>query len=388
MRILILAGAYPRSDDLYANAFIHVRAKEYQRLGHEVTVVAFFVGHDAYVYEGITVVCASNLDGLTRLIAQNAPDVIALHFFQGWMLRKLIEGSTVPFVIWVHGTDATAWTFRLFRFALTKDYAHYVFFNTLQMVRFRKLVSYAKSQPGRLRFVFISEWLHRTACRSIGTSIGNYSVIANPIDTRLFRFIPKTPDQRFRVLLIRPFTSPKYANDVAVDAIRILSSTQAFTRFHFLICGAGPEFETTTSPLAGFANVEVRNGFLNHEEIAKLHGEYGVFLCPTRQDSQGVSMCEAMASGLVPLASKSSGIPEFVTDGRSGFLTGSSGELADAMVKLSEEPSLFQSMSAEAAAEIREKCSIEPVVAREILTLESAVVSFAEAKRQPSAIAS
>ena len=36
----------------------------------------------------------------------------------------------------------------------------------------------------------------------------------------------------------------------------------------------------------------------------------GIFICPTRQDAQGVSMCEAMSSGLVPITLYNTAIPE------------------------------------------------------------------------------
>lgn len=84
--------------------------------------------------------------------------------------------------------------------------------------------------------------------------------------------------------------------------------------------GDGPLFEETLAPLRQYSNVQIQRGYLKQAEIAELHKEYGVFLCPSRMDTQGVSRDEAMASGLVPLTNSIAAIPEFV-DKDCGFLS-------------------------------------------------------------------
>ena len=45
-----------------------------------------------------------------------------------------------------------------------------------------------------------------------------------------------------------------------------------------------------------------------------MHKKNGIFMVPTRLDSQGVSRDEAMSSGLVPITNNVAAIPEFVDD--------------------------------------------------------------------------
>src|SRR5262249_9196888 len=150
----------------------------------------------------------------------------------------------------------------------------------------------------RHRFVFVSDWMRRVTEIDTLTRLPMSHVIANPIDPQCFPYRVKPPHLRRRILLLRPFESRKYANDLAVKAIVVLSRRAEFKECEFMICGQGPLFAELTRPLRRFANVVIDEGFRTHEEIRGLHARHGVFLCPTRQDAQGVSMCEAMCSGL------------------------------------------------------------------------------------------
>jgi glycosyltransferase involved in cell wall biosynthesis len=84
-------------------------------------------------------------------------------------------------------------------------------------------------------------------------------------------------------------------------------------------------------------------------------------------------MCEAMSSGLVPLTSDSSAIPEFVTDRKSGFLGKGAADLVVAMRTLARDPGLFERMSRNAADEVRRKCEISGIVSRELQLMMKAV---------------
>jgi glycosyltransferase involved in cell wall biosynthesis len=366
MRILVLDANYPHDKNLYGDVFVHVRVARYLRLGHDVRVISFFNQMEGYTFDGVRVECAPDLTSLERLIAEFRPDVVALHFFQGWMLRKLISRSTYPFVIWVHGMEALGWYRRLFNLAISREFAEYVAYNTIQMWRFRKLVAFAREHRGRVEFIFVSDWMRRIAEADTLSRIPSYSVIPNPIDTERFPYVEKPAEQRHRVLLIRSFDSMKYANDIAVEAIQLLSQKPQFQNFSFSIHGRGRMFDEITRPLRNFNNVSIHEGFLTQPEIRALHQAHGLMLCPTRQDAQGVSMCEAMSSGLIPLTSKSSAIPEFVQHNETGFLTRNSSELADAMLQLHSDEALFARMSRAAASSIRQRSGIEAVVNSEM----------------------
>lgn len=88
-------------------------------------------------------------------------------------------------------------------------------------------------------------------------------------------------------------------------------------------------------------------------------------LIPTRQDAQGVSMCEAMSSGLVPLTSNNTAIPEYVYDD-CGYLTNNYHELAAAIEELYYDSNLFLEKSKNASKNISELCSPKVVIKKEL----------------------
>src|SRR5215213_3853565 len=110
--------------------FVHVRVLRYLALGHTVQVASFFADLPAYEFEGVRVETAPDIHALRSMIYAFAPDAMVIHFFQGWMLRKIIEQVQIPIVIWIHAIEAMWWIRRLFNFELSRDFADYVKFNT------------------------------------------------------------------------------------------------------------------------------------------------------------------------------------------------------------------------------------------------------------------
>jgi glycosyltransferase involved in cell wall biosynthesis len=139
-----------------------------------------------------------------------------------------------------------------------------------------------------------------------------------------------------------------------------------------MIVGDGKLFDKTLNPLRKFENISIHKGFLSHAQISRLHKEYGVFLTPTRMDSQGVSRDEAMSSGLVPITTSVTAIPEFV-DSESGILV--PGEdynaIADAVINIVNDPALFDKLSSGAAKRVRQQSRSQKIIEAEINLITS-----------------
>ena len=183
----------------------------------------------------------------------------------------------------------------------------------------------------------------------------------------MFQFVPKSEEQRKKLLSIRPYASDKYANDLTVKCIQELAKKPYFAELEIRLIGNGDLFESTLKPLGKYKNVVAERVFLRQEEIAQLHKEYGIFIVPTRMDAQGVSRDEAMSSGLIPVTNAVTAIPEFVDDS-CGILA--PGEDYMAMAKGIDEiyrnPGLFTQMSANAAARVRSQTSKEYTIDKEL----------------------
>jgi len=106
----------------------------------------------------------------------------------------------------------------------------------------------------------------------------------------------------------------------AADCIRILAEVRKSVPAHLLMVGDGPDCGVCES-LARELKVNRSVSFLgkrNHVEqlIPLAH----VALMPSELEAFGLVALEAMACGVVPVATRVGGVPELVTDGVDGFL--------------------------------------------------------------------
>jgi glycosyltransferase involved in cell wall biosynthesis len=285
-----------------------------------------------------------------------------------WSVLRELPGS-VRVVVWVHGFDVQPWWRRRFVYDGEEDIRRAQEASEERMGFWREV--FGEAGP-HVHFVFVSQYLAETAFADVGVALdpGRYSVIHNPIDVDLFAFRPKDPDQRLRVLSIRPFASTTYANDLTVAAVLRLSREPWFEELEFRIVGDGPLFEETVAPIRSFPNVQLEQRFLTQREIAVLHREYGVFLVPTRMDTHGVSRDEAMSSGLVPVSTAVGAVPEFVDEDSGILVPGEDAEaLAAAVARLRADPDLFLRLSAGAADRVRRQSARADVLDDELRVL-------------------
>ncbi len=370
MKILILNENYPNPENIIGDQFVHVRAKEYAK-NHELRVFSFFRTPRKFLYEGITIEIFSDQVALRTAIEDFIPDRIIIHFFHSWMLDVIIRKVKVSILIWVHGYEALGWYRRLFNYTwYSPILLEYIKKNTYQQLQFKKLIRYSNKSEN-VQFVFVSDWMRRTTEWDTLTNIKQKTIIPNPIDTKLFEYKPKFAEHRNKILLLRSFSSNKYANDISVKAILLLSKKVFFSELQFTIIGEGQLFKKITEPLGKFQNIDLQEKLVKQNFIPELHQNHGIFLCPTRQDAQGVSMCEAMSSGLVPITTNNTAIPEFVVDKRSGFLTNSAKEVADAIEFMYHNPEVFQRISIQAGAVMRRLCSLESIISKELELIEN-----------------
>lgn len=376
MKIIVISSAYPSADNVYGDVFVHTRLKQYRSFA-DVSVVGYnnFLTTDRdFVYEGIPAMITSSLEKFYQHIRNVDADLIIGHFIQDVYIDFLISLKK-PMIIFVHGFEVLSWRRRMMNYTKLGDFRYlipYIFSNRRQLNKMRALMDHAaKNQNVPIHFVFVSNWLKTTVEQDFGLKVPFSHVIPNGIDTSLFSFREKTGEHRKRILLLRSFKAHNYANDISVDAILQLSKKPFFSELQFTICGEGYLFSRLTEPLKQFPNVTLQNYFIENKNIASLHSGYGIFLCPSRLDTQGVSMCEAMSSGLVPITSPIGGIPEYATDGVSSFQSLDATGVAEKIEYLFYHPEVFLQMSSAARAAIEAKCTITQTIQQEMALIQS-----------------
>lgn len=376
-RHLVLTNNYPAYSDLYRNAFVHTRVQGYAAAGVKTDVFRFkekelshceeFHGQD--VFTG-----GANL--LEKMLAGGQYKTVLVHFLSPPMWEVLSKYlNTVKVIVWLHGAEIHPWYRREFNY-LNDSQREIAKIESEKRMKFWQDV--LVPMHVNLHLVIVSQAFAKEITEDTGVTLAptQYSIIHNPVDVQLFNYVEKPIEQRRKVLSIRPFASRQYANDLSVKAIIELSERADFDDIEFCIIGDGVLFDETLEPLRKFSNVTIEKRFLNHQQIAELHKEYGIFLCPTRWDSQGVSRDEAMASGLVAVTTAIAAVPEFA-DELCATLAPAEDHiaLANAMAQLFDDEEQFRLKSRNAAERVRAQSAIAQTIAQEIQLFEQDRVS-------------
>ena len=376
---LCLSSVYPRPENLYRNAFVHTRVKSYLAAKKNVIVVSM-EGADpvlsTYEFEGVRVFAGAGA-GLADVLRARAWDCVACHIVSKEMLRVMDEHAPgIRKVVWIHAIEAERWYRRSFDVDVATPDLEKRMRNLFAASDERngavKLV-YDRSGRGLAdtRVIFVSHWFRNyIGCVDVRPAPGEYRVINNPIPTNLFVYRPKNAEDRFRWMSVRPYVSLKYGNDMTVAAIVLLSKEPWFGQVSVTLVGRGALWDDTVAPVRGFANVTLENRFLTQTEIADYHARHGIFIGPTRSDSQGVSLGEAMSSGLVPVSNDCQAISEFVPP-EWGVLAppDDAAGLAACIKRLVENPDVFLELSEKGSRHIQEKCGYQKILEQEIAAL-------------------
>ncbi|MBZ5577317.1 MAG: N-acetyl-alpha-D-glucosaminyl L-malate synthase BshA [Acidobacteriia bacterium] len=105
-----------------------------------------------------------------------------------------------------------------------------------------------------------------------------------------------------------------------LDCVRILAEVRKSVPAHLLMAGDGPD-RSPAEHLARDLKVDRHISFLGKQDhVERLIPLAHVLLMPSELESFGLAALEAMACGVVPVATRVGGVPELITDGEDGYL--------------------------------------------------------------------
>lgn len=365
---LVLTNHYPTYSDLYKNGFVHSRVRAYKERGVPVDVFRLRVDESIsyHEFDGIDVITGS-LEALDKALASRQYRSVLVHFLDNKMWSVLNKHlDYIQVTVWVHGAEIQPWWRRKYLHS-TPAQLDEAKNQSAMKVAFWDEVLATKNQ--NLKFVFVSRTFAREVAQDYGIDLNElkHEIVHNYINEKVFSYQKKDIEFRRKILSIRPYASTTYANDLTVKAILELSTRSCFSELEFCLVGDGVLFDDITRPLKQFENVTLKRAFLTHSEIADYHKQYGIFLTPSRMDTQGVSRDEAMSSGLVPITTKVGAIPEFV-DNECGRVVAPEDYvgLADAIEELYNNPESFMALSEAAAARVHQQSGYSVTVGKEL----------------------
>ncbi|MBR8829023.1 MAG: glycosyltransferase family 1 protein [Gomphosphaeria aponina SAG 52.96 = DSM 107014] len=141
------------------------------------------------------------------------------------------------------------------------------------------------------------------------------------VDTEMFQ--PSLASEAMRIRLSQGYpASPLllYVGRVSAEKEieRIKPVLEAIPAARLAIVGDGPARSALVAQFAGTQTNFV--GYLQGRELASAFASADAFVFPSRTETLGLVLLEAMAAGCPVVAARSGGIPDIVTDGVNGYM--------------------------------------------------------------------
>lgn len=136
------------------------------------------------------------------------------------------------------------------------------------------------------------------------------------------------------------------------DIERLKPMLQAIPTARLALIGDGPHRKTLEQHFAGlpvhFA------GFLRGDDLASAYASGDVFVMPSRTETLGLVVLEAMSSGIPVVGARAGGIPEMIVDRQTGYLFDTEAELVESVRSLLDCAELRLSLGRAARAHAAE----------------------------------
>lgn len=177
----------------------------------------------------------------------------------------------------------------------------------------------------------------------------------------------RSDNEPFSLLFCGRLDGPHEQKGVDI-LLRSLSLVLRHQKVVLNIIGTGPRL-TQYQALAERLGVSEKVrflGFVEHEEMPRHYQQADLFVLPSRRESFGLVLAEAMACGLPVVATTAGAIPEVVEDGVTGVLVPPDDPeaLASAVVSLLSNRPRMQAMGTAGAQRVRQRFTWDKVAQR------------------------
>lgn len=146
------------------------------------------------------------------------------------------------------------------------------------------------------------------------------SVIFNPVDEKFFNV--KKEEICHRILFVGGI-EPRKGLHVLIDAIKIVKQDIPDVRLHIVGGIRKKDYFTKIYEKIKDYNLlknVIFKGAVAEEKLIKEYSEAAIFILPSKEESLGIVLLEAMATETPIIASNIGGIPYIVSDGSNGYL--------------------------------------------------------------------
>jgi glycosyltransferase involved in cell wall biosynthesis len=203
--------------------------------------------------------------------------------------------------------------------------------------------------------------VHGAHCADLLRQQSNYTgrpIVSVPHGPILRPKAVTPPSHRNRVLMFGRMEEYK-GLEVLLSAVRILRGTGS--QIEIRLAGAGSELDRLRPAFEALPNCSIESRFIPRELAIEEFRQANVVVAPYTEASQSGVVSAAFANGRGVVASAVGGLPDFVIPGKNGWLVppNDPAALADALLKVTNDRRLLETLSAGARASAEQEMSWE-----------------------------
>jgi len=268
---------------------------------------------------------------IRREIRKVRPDIIHVQGISKYYALPILEENSTPVVLTVHGVvhqESKSWR------GIFDKYHAYVG---------KRL---EKNMLNRTKYLIaVSPYVKRTIA---SMTTGDISVIYNSLNEKFFSVDKNEVPNR--ILFVGGIEERKGLN-VLIDAVAIVKEIIPDIKLHIVGGVRKPSYYNDLSNQIvnlGLQDSIVFRGHLSDSELMQEYSEATLFVLPSKEESLGVVLLEAMATETPIVASNIGGIPDIIEMGKNGCLVnyGNSRAMASSAIKLLSDKNLRAKMGA------------------------------------------
>jgi len=211
----------------------------------------------------------------------------------------------------------------------------------------------------RARRVFaVSDYSKRHVIANLGVKAEKIEVVYNGIADQFLNVERERASSDEVEIVTMGRLEPQKGIDILLESLALISNRLKDKRIHLTVCGMGPyqeEYERLAEGL-GISESVSFVGWVDQPELAQRFARTSLCVLPSRVESFGLTIGEAMAAGVPTISTNTSAIPEIITDGEDGLLVPPEDPeaLAEAIIYAIENPAVMDGMAEAGRKRIKE----------------------------------
>lgn len=270
-----------------------------------------------------------NVGQLKRILKQEAPDVLNVHYVSGYGTLVCLTNPDIPVLMNAWGSD-------VYRFPSTSlVHQQLVRWN---LSRVDRVASTSQAMAEQIA----------TVCPELD------DVLVTPFGVDMTHFAPRSAPKLSEDVVIGTIKtmSDTYGVDTLIRSVHALIHRDVYehTQLSLVLVGDGPDkarYQKLVTDL-GLSDYVTFVGRVAHDDVVNWLHKLDVYVALSRHESFGVAIVEAQACGLPVVVSRVGGLPEVVEEGVTGFVVDidNAQQAADKLAELIESKPLRHQMGA------------------------------------------